>query len=67
MQNANVIINSSLMNTHASGHAANDKLKLMLKLIKPKYIMPINGEYRMLKTHAETGVKMGNKEKIPLS
>ena len=62
-KNANVIINSSLMNTHASGHAANDELKLMLKLMKPKYFMPIHGEYRMLKTHAQTGIKMGIPEK----
>ena len=58
----NVIINSSLMNTHTSGHAANDELKLMLKLIKPKYFMPIHGEYRMLKIHAQTAVTTGVKE-----
>ena len=60
---ANVIINSNVMDTHTSGHAANDELKLMLKLIKPKFFMPIHGEYRMLKIHAQTAVKTGVDEK----
>ena len=60
---ANVIINSSVMDTHTSGHAANDELKLMLKLIRPKFFMPIHGEYRMLKIHAQTAVKTGVEEK----
>jgi ribonuclease J len=51
------------MDTHTSGHAANDELKLMLKLIKPKFFMPIHGEYRMLKIHAQTAVKTGVEEK----
>lgn len=61
---ANVIINSPLSDTHTSGHAGQEELKLMLKLIKPKYFMPIHGEYRMLKLHSKigimTGVKKGN-------
>lgn len=61
---ANVIINSPLSDTHTSGHAGQEEMKLMLKLIKPKYFMPIHGEYRMLKIHANigimTGVKKGN-------
>ncbi|MBN2604448.1 MAG: ribonuclease J [Bacilli bacterium] len=61
---ANVIINSPLTDTHTSGHAGQEEMKLMLKLIKPKYFMPIHGEYRMLKIHSKigimTGVKKGN-------
>ena len=61
---ANVIINSPLSDTHTSGHAGAEELKLMLKLMKPKYFMPIHGEYRMLKIHSNigimTGVKKGN-------
>ncbi len=61
---AHVITNSPLTDTHTSGHAANDELKLMLKLIKPKYFMPIHGEHRMLKIHQKTayacGVEVGN-------
>jgi len=61
---ANVITNSPLTDTHTSGHAGQEELKLMLKLITPKYFMPIHGEYRMLKIHSQighmTGVKKGN-------
>lgn len=38
---------------HASGHAMSEELKLMIRLMNPKYLMPIHGEYRMLKKHAE--------------
>ena len=49
---ANVIVNSPLLDTHTSGHASSEELKLMLDLVKPKYFMPIHGEYAMLKAHA---------------
>ncbi len=58
---ANVITHSPLTDTHTSGHAGNLELQLMLKLIKPKFFMPVHGEYRMLKTHAETGILCGVK------
>lgn len=60
---ANVITNSPLTDTHTSGHAGQEEQKLMLKLVKPKYFMPIHGEYRMLKIHAETGIKTGVNKK----
>jgi ribonuclease J len=56
---ANVITNSPLTDTHTSGHAGAEEQKLMLKLIKPKYFMPIHGEYRMLKIHSKTGLMTG--------
>jgi ribonuclease J len=56
---ADVITNSPLTDTHTSGHAGQEEQKLMLQLIKPKYFMPIHGEYRMLKIHAELGVQCG--------
>jgi len=56
---ANVIINSPLSDTHTSGHAGAEEQKLMLKLVKPKYFMPIHGEYRMLKIHSQTGIMTG--------
>ncbi|MDR0832182.1 MAG: ribonuclease J [Bacillales bacterium] len=49
--NADVLTSSSISNLHASGHAYQEELKLLLKLAKPKYFMPIHGEYRMLKLH----------------
>ncbi len=61
---ANVITNSPLTDTHTSGHAGAEELKLLLKLLKPKFFMPIHGEYRMLKIHAQIGhdcgVRKGN-------
>ncbi len=44
---------------HVSGHASQEELKLMLELIKPKYFIPVHGEYRMLVKHAELGKFMG--------
>lgn len=61
---AKVITQSPFADVHASGHGGQNELKLMLKLMKPKYFMPIHGEYRMLKIHAnlaeDTGVKPEN-------
>lgn len=56
---ANVITNSPLTDTHTSGHAGAEELKLMLKLTKPKFFMPIHGEYRMLKIHSQIGISTG--------
>lgn len=58
-QGAEVIVNSALYSIHTSGHAQREELKLMLKLVHPKYFMPVHGEYRMLKLHADMAVNMG--------
>ncbi|MCI5531372.1 MAG: ribonuclease J [Caecibacter massiliensis] len=44
---------------HVSGHASQEELKIMLSLIKPKYFIPVHGEYRMLRKHGELAVQMG--------
>ena len=44
---------------HVSGHASQEEQKLMLALVKPKYFIPVHGEYRMLVKHAEIGKMMG--------
>ncbi len=44
---------------HVSGHACQEELKMMLALVKPKYFIPVHGEYRMLCKHAELGKLMG--------
>ena len=44
---------------HTSGHAKQEELKLMIRLINPKYLMPFHGDYRMLKRHANLGVECG--------
>lgn len=56
---ANVLVNSPLNSLHTSGHASQEEQKLMLQLIKPKYFMPMHGEYKMLKVHKETAIETG--------
>ena len=55
------VIYSKLANVHVSGHACQEELKLMHTLIKPKYFIPVHGEYRHLKQHGELAVKLGMK------
>lgn len=53
------VIYHSLADIHVSGHACQEDLKLMLSLVKPKYFMPVHGEHRHLKCHAELAKKVG--------
>jgi len=43
---------------HVSGHASQEELKLIINLLKPRYLIPIHGEYRQLRRHAELGAAM---------
>lgn len=62
---ADVITNSILSDIHSSGHPSKQELRLVLKLFKPKYFMPMHGEYRMLKIHGEIAESVGvDKENI---
>jgi len=58
------VIHGSLNDIHTSGHGGQEEQKLMLRLMKPKYFMPIHGEYRMLCEHvnlaADCGVNPNN-------
>lgn len=56
---AEVMTNSVLFAVHSSGHPSKQELRLMLKLISPKYFMPIHGEFRMLKLHGEIAQTLG--------
>ncbi|MDO0823853.1 ribonuclease J [Desulfosporosinus nitroreducens] len=53
------VIYESLSGMHVSGHASQEELKLMLSMVKPKYFIPVHGEYRMLMKHAELAVQVG--------
>ncbi|AGM25913.1 metallo-beta-lactamase family protein [Spiroplasma syrphidicola EA-1] len=54
--------NSPLNQIHTSGHASQEEQKLLFTLLKPKYFMPMHGDYRMLKQHGETAVSVNMKE-----
>lgn len=56
---AEVINNSIFSNLHASGHPSKQELRIMLKLFKPTYFMPVHGEYRMLRLHGEVAQSLG--------
>ena len=53
------VIYSDIAETHVSGHACQEELKLMHSLIRPKYFMPVHGEARHLITHAELARDLG--------
>ena len=59
MQIGAEVIYSALENVHVSGHACQEEQKLIISLAKPKYFIPVHGEYRQLKAHAETAKQMG--------
>ena len=62
MKDCQVIYNE-LADVHASGHAYKEELKIMHSLIKPKYFIPIHGEYRHLKNHQMLAKELGMKER----
>ena len=62
LKGVKVFTNSEFSDVHTSGHAKEEELKWMLRIIKPKYFMPMHGEYRMLKRHAEIGIDCGVKQ-----
>jgi ribonuclease J len=49
----------AISHVHVSGHAAQEELKLMLSLIRPKFFVPVHGEYRQLLLHAKMGHSLG--------
>ena len=53
------VVYSSLADIHVSGHACQEEQKLMLSLVRPKYFIPVHGEYRQLVAHSETAKKVG--------
>ena len=59
MQIGAEVVYSSLEDIHVSGHACQEEQKLIMALAKPKYFIPIHGEYRQLIAHSETAQSMG--------
>ena len=59
MQIGAEVVYSSLYDIHVSGHACQEEQKLILALAKPKYFIPVHGEYRQLIAHSETAQSMG--------
>ena len=65
MQIGAEVVYSSLEDVHVSGHACQEEQKLIIALAKPKYFIPVHGEYRQLIAHSETAQSMGiDKENI---
>ena len=59
LKGVKVYTNNVLQDLHTSGHANEEEIKLMIRLIKPKYLMPFHGDYRMLKKQANIGINCG--------
>lgn len=59
LKGVRVFTNTEFSDIHTSGHAKEEELKWMMRIIKPEYFMPMHGEYRMLKKHGEIATKCG--------
>jgi ribonuclease J len=53
------VLYSPLMPVHVSGHAAQEEQKIVLSLLKPRYLVPVHGEFRHLRHHANTAISLG--------
>jgi len=56
LKGVKVLTNSEFDSIHTSGHGRQEELRLMLRLMKPEYVMPIHGEYRMLQANKELAI-----------
>ena len=53
------VVYDRMADVHVSGHACREELKMMLHIVKPKYFIPVHGEFRHLMTHARLALDMG--------
>jgi ribonuclease J len=59
MKSGAEVVYEAMYEVHVSGHACQEELKLMLALTKPKFFIPVHGEYKHLKKHADLALQMG--------
>ncbi|HLS54274.1 MAG TPA: ribonuclease J [Tissierellaceae bacterium] len=62
IENGTEVIYETLADVHVSGHARQEELKLIQNLVKPKYFIPVHGEYKHLKSHKDIAKSMGMRE-----
>ena len=62
-KNGVTVLHDTLTSVHVSGHACREELKLMQALLKPRYFMPVHGEYRHLNANRELALEMGIAER----
>jgi ribonuclease J len=61
------VVHEGTRHVHVSGHGSEEELKLMLSLVKPRYFVPIHGEYRQLARHARVAVRVSPGTKVVLA
>jgi ribonuclease J len=62
-KNGVTVLHDTIASVHVSGHACREELKLMQALLKPRYFMPVHGEYRHLNANRELALEMGMAER----
>ena len=62
-KNGVTVLHDALVSVHVSGHACQEELKLMQALLKPRYFMPVHGEYRHLDANRRLALEMGMEER----
>ena len=63
MEKGAEVVYEAIMPVHVSGHASQEEIKLLLHLVKPRYLIPIHGELRMLKQHKRLALEVGMDER----
>ena len=58
MEKGAEVVYEAIMPVHVSGHASQEEIKLLLHLVKPRYLIPIHGELRMLKQHKRLALEV---------
>lgn len=61
------VVSEGIKHVHVSGHGGEEELKLMLSLVRPRYFVPIHGEYRQLARHARVAAKVSTSTRVVLA